>query len=282
MIVSAITKKTIFVTGASTGIGYYCAKALQADGYRVIASCRKTEDVQRLRDQGLTCIQLDLADSASVQAGAQQALALCDGKLYGLFNNGAYGQPGLVEDLSRDNLRRQFETNVFGWQELTNLLLPAMFAQGEGRIVQNSSILGFIAMPFRGAYNASKYALEGLTDTLRLELTGTNVHVSLIEPGPITSAFRRNALLALQTNVDSSRTRLPHIYDRALQRLSNPGPNSRFTLGPEAVYPKLKHALEARRPRARYYVTFPTYLMGYLKRALSSRMMDRVLLRAGG
>jgi NAD(P)-dependent dehydrogenase (short-subunit alcohol dehydrogenase family) len=273
--------KSILITGASTGIGYHCTKALQLDGYRVIASCRKMSDVSRLQAEGLTCIQLDLADSASVQQAVEQTLALCDGKLYALFNNGAYGQPGAVEDLTRDTLRKQFETNFFGWAELTNALLPHMIKQGEGRIIQNSSVLGFAAMPFRGAYNASKFAVEGLTDTLRLELKDTRVYVSLIEPGPILSDFRKNALKALQANIDMVNSRHGERYRLAMERLNKQGAAVPFTLGPEAVYKKLKHALESKRPKPRYYVTFPTYLMGYLKRVLSTRLMDKVLGKVG-
>lgn len=269
--------KAVLVTGASSGIGHYCAKALQQDGYRVIASCRKLADVSRLQAEGLTCLQLDVADSSSIQQAVEETLQLCDGKLYGLFNNGAYGQPGAVEDLSRDTLRRQFETNFFGWAELTNALLPVMIDNGEGRIVHNSSVLGFAAMPFRGAYNASKFALEGLTDTLRLELAGTGVQVSLIEPGPILSDFRKNALSALKSNIDMEHSRHREKYQAAVERLSKTGPAMRFTQGPEAVYKRLKHALESKRPKPRYYVTVPTYLMGCLKRILSTRSMDRIL-----
>lgn len=275
-----IHDKAILITGASSGIGYYCAKALQADGYRVIASCRKLADVSRLQAEGLTCIQLDLKDSNSINLAVKQTLELTDGKLYALFNNGAYGQPGAVEDLTRDTLRQQFEVNLFGWLELTNALLPTMIAQGYGRIIQNSSILGFAAMPFRGAYNASKFALEGLTDTLRMELTGSGIHVSLIEPGPILSDFRKNALVALRTHVDINKSRFANNYHQSIERLTKVGPGMRFTLGPEAVYRRLRHALEAKHPKPRYYVTFPTYLMGYLKRLLSTRMMDKILRRA--
>ncbi len=269
--------KTVLVTGASSGIGYHCAKALQQDGYRVIASCRKLPDVSRLQAEGLTCIQLDVSDSDSVHRAAEETLQLCEGKLYALFNNGAYGQPGAVEDLSRDTLRRQFETNFFGWAELTNALLPSMIANGEGRIIQNRSVLGFAAMPFRGAYNASKFALEGLTDTLRLELEGTGVHISLIEPGPILSDFRKNALAALKSNIDRQNSRHREKYENTIQRLTKEGPTQRFTLGPDAVYKRLHHALESKRPKPRYYVTFPTYLMGYLKRVLSTRRLDKIL-----
>lgn len=271
--------RAILITGASTGIGYYSAKALHQAGYRVIASCRKMADVSRLQAEGLTCIHLDLADPDSVAAAVEKTLTLTHGNLYALFNNGAYGQPGAVEDLTRETLKTQFETNFFGWADLTNRLLPGMIARGQGRIIHNSSVLGFAAMPFRGAYNASKFALEGLADTQRLELRGTGVHVSLIEPGPILSEFRRNALAALEANIDIKSSRHQVGYEKALERLTKVGKAMPGTLGPEAVHRKLVHALESRRPKPRYYVTWPTYLMGSLKRVLSTRMMDRVLAR---
>ena len=196
--------KTVFITGCSSGIGYTTAVELKSRGYRVICSARKQADVARLQAEGFDCLQLDLADSVSIQQTVKQLLVLTDGRLDALFNNGAFGQPGAVEDLSRDVLRDQFETNVFGTHELTNLIIPVMRQQGYGRIIYNSSVLGFVAMKFRGAYNASKFALEGLVDTLRLELRGSGVEVVLIEPGPITSRFRANAFKLYQQNIDAS------------------------------------------------------------------------------
>jgi NAD(P)-dependent dehydrogenase (short-subunit alcohol dehydrogenase family) len=270
---------SILITGCSSGIGYYCAKALQRDGWHVIASCRKQADVLKLQAEGLTCVQLDVSSTESITAGLSKTLELTGGTLDALFNNGAYGQPGAVEDLTRDTLRQQFETNFFGWCELTNAVLKIMHKQQSGRIIHNSSVLGFAAMPFRGAYNASKFALEGITDTLRLELADTNINICLIEPGPISSEFRANALRALDANVDINSSRFGLQYASAIARLSKPGPASRFTLGPDAVYKKLQHALTAKTPKARYYVTFPTHLMGTLKRFLSTRAMDRILGR---
>lgn len=203
------------------------------------------------------------------------------GELYALFNNGAFGLPGAVEDLNRDALRAQFETNVFGWQELTNLAIPVMRQQGYGRIIQNSSVLGFVAMPFRGAYNASKYAIEGLSDTLRLELRGSNVHVSLIEPGPISSLFRMNAVKALQKYINIENSVHREKYQGVLARLNKQGPAVPFTLPPEAVLKRVIHALEAPKPQARYYVTVPTYLFGFLKRILSTRALDVLLAKSG-
>ena len=273
--------KSVLITGCSTGIGLSVAKGLKDKGYRVFATARKAPDVARLSAAGFESLQLDLADPASIRLAVDDILARTDGTLDALFNNGAYGQPGAVEDLSREVLRAQFETNLFGWHELTNRVLPVMRRQGHGRIIQNSSVLGFVALRFRGAYNASKFALEGLTDTLRLELTGTGIHVSLIEPGPITSRFRENAFKAYQRNINPDSSVHRDKYRRMEERLTKQGPAVPFTLPPEAVLKKVIHALESRRPRARYYVTFPTYLFGFLKRVLSARLLDRVLNKVG-
>ncbi|VAW69984.1 Putative NAD(P)-dependent oxidoreductase EC-YbbO [hydrothermal vent metagenome] len=274
--------KSILITGCSSGIGLYAAQQLHQSGYQVFATARNKEDTERLKQMGLNSLQLDLNDSLSIKNAVIRVLEQTTGELYALFNNGAYGLPGAVEDLSRDALRAQFESNVFGTHELTNQILPVMHKQGYGRIIQNSSILGFAAMPYRGAYNASKFALEGLTDTLRQELRGTGIHISLIEPGPIMSDFRKNALKAFNQFIDIENSSHKKQYESMLERLEKEGPAAPFTLGPDAVYKKLLHALQAKKPQARYYVTTPTYIMGFLKRILSSRLMDRVLIKAGG
>ncbi len=276
---AAAGTRSILITGCSSGIGHTCAHGLAARSWQVIASARNPADVQRLAAEGLTAVQLDLAAPDSIRAGLNAALAKTDGRLDALFNNGAYGQPGAVEDLTRDVLRDQFETNLFGWHDLTRRVIGLMRAQGSGRIVQNSSVLGLIALPYRGAYVASKFALEGLTDTLRLELSGSGIHVSLIEPGPILSRFRENGYAVYQRTIDADASVHRRTYRRMEERLRADGPVQPFTLPPEAVLNKLIHALESPRPRARYYVTFPTYLMGTLKRLLGTRALDRVLSR---
>ncbi len=274
--------QSILITGCSSGIGLCVARGLQQRGHRVIASCRKPEDVQRLREQeGLDCIQLDLDDSDSIALAVGQTLERTGGGLDALFNNGAYGLPGAVEDLSRDALRAQFETNVFGWQELTNLVLPVMRRQGHGRIIQNSSVLGFVALSYRGAYVASKFAIEGLADTLRLELQGSGISISLIEPGPIESRFRDNAQRAFQRWIQREGSAHARAYDAMEARLRKQEPTL-FTLPPEAVLDKVIHALESPRPRARYPVTLPTWVFAYLKRLLSTRLMDRILSAVSG
>ncbi|MGV8712321.1 MAG: SDR family oxidoreductase [Nitrosomonas sp.] len=274
-------KKTILITGCSSGIGLCVARGLHARGYRVFATVRRHESVKALLAEGLESFQLNLTDSNSINFAFEEVMRRTGGELYALFNNGAFGLPGAVEDLSRDALRAQFETNVFGWQELTNLVIPVMRRQGYGRIIQNSSVLGFVALPFRGAYNASKYAIEGLSDTLRLELRGSNIYVSLIEPGPIASQFRMNAVRALSNYIDTENSFHRERYQGVLNRLNKPGPAVPFTLPPEAVLKRVIDALEASRPQARYYVTFPTHLFGILKRILSTRALDILLAKSG-
>lgn len=274
-----MSERAVLITGCSSGIGKCVASGLKRRGYRVFASARKVDDVEVLKREGFESVRLDLADSDSICSAVEEVLDATGGRLYGLFNNGAYGQPGAVEDLLRDVLREQFETNVFGTQELTNLVIPVMRGQGEGRIIQNSSLLGFVAMPFRGAYNASKYALEGLSDTLRLELTGSNIYVSLIEPGPIRSRFHENALRMYRKNIEPEISFHGDKYRAMEQRLLKEGPAVPFTLGPEAVLKRVVHALEARRPKARYYVTLPTYFFGTMRRFLPSQTLDALLRR---
>lgn len=272
-------KNAILITGCSTGIGYACANALHAQGHTVIASCRKAEDVTRLQQEGLTCIQLDVSDTANIDQAVDAIEQMTAGKLFAVFNNGAYGQPGALEDLPTDALRAQFETNVFGWHHLTQALLPMLLHYGEGRIVQNSSVLGIVALKYRGAYNASKFALEGWTDTLRLELSDTPIKVSLIEPGPIETAFRANALSAFKHWVDFNKSRHQQAYQSQLERLAADEGGNQYTLPADALVAPLQHALFSPRPKVRYRVTQPTVWMAILKRLLPSRWLDRVLLK---
>jgi NAD(P)-dependent dehydrogenase (short-subunit alcohol dehydrogenase family) len=271
------SSKTILITGCSSGIGYSTAVELKKRGHYVIATARKVEDVNRLKNEGFTVIHLDLADSQSIQKAVSDTLELTGGYCDALFNNGAFGQPGAVEDLSRDVLRYQFESNLFGTHELTNLLIPVMRKQGHGRIIYNSSILGLVAMRYRGAYNASKFALEGLADTLRLELHGTNIHISLIEPGPILSNFRTNSYALYKKNIDQVNSFHKDAYEAMEARLQKEGAAVVFTLPAKAVVEKVIHALEAKQPRIRYYVTFPTYLFAILKRILPISCLDYLL-----
>jgi len=275
-------KKSILITGCSSGIGLRCAEILTERGWRVFATTRRIEDVVFLREQGFDSVQLDLDSSESIQTALNTTFQQTGGTLDALFNNGAYGQPGAVEDLSRDTLRRQFETNLFGTAELTNAVIPIMRRQGYGRIIFNSSVLGFVVMPYRGAYNASKFALEGLADTLRLELAGSGIHISLIQPGPIESSFRKNAYIAFKQNINPENSYHKANYEAMERRLKKPGPAAPFTLPADAVAEKLIHALESRRPKTRYPVTFPTHLFAILRRILPDRWLDKLLIKASG
>ncbi|SDZ56018.1 Short-chain dehydrogenase [Jannaschia faecimaris] len=268
--------RSILITGASTGIGYDAAKTLHARGWQVFASCRKLEDCTRLEEEGLASPLLDYEDPATIEAGLAHVLNATGGTLDALFNNGAYAIPGLVEDLPIDALRATFEANFFGWHDLTRRVIPVMRAQGHGRIVQNSSVLGFAAAPWRGAYNATKFALEGLTDTLRIEMSGTGIDVILIEPGPITSRFRANASMQFERWIDWKTSVRRADYEQVLQRLHREG-SGKFELPASAVTRVLIHAIESPRPKARYRVTVPTTLAMLMKRALPTRLMDRIV-----
>jgi NAD(P)-dependent dehydrogenase (short-subunit alcohol dehydrogenase family) len=273
------TPKTILITGCSSGIGLDVARQLKIKGYRVFATARNVADVERLTSDGFEALQLDLMDSASIQKAVSLVLEKTNGQLDALFNNGADGQPGAVEDLTRDVLRRQFEVNVFGTHELTNLVIPVMRQQGHGRIIYNSSVLGLVALKYRGAYNASKFALEGLVDTLRLELIDTEIYPVLIEPGPILTKFRDNAYRLFVENIDINDSAHSNHYRALSAKLESEGAVVPFTLGPEAVTSKVIKALESKKPSSRYYVTYPTYLLAYLKRILPGFLLDKILLR---
>ena len=273
-----MSERTILITGCSSGIGHAAAQTLRARGWRVFAACRRQEDCDRLRREGFDAPRLDYQDDDSIRTALTEVLEATGGTLDALFNNGAYAIPGAVEDLPTDALRDIFETNVFGWHSLTRAVLPVMRAQGHGRIVQCSSVLGLITMPWRGAYSASKFALEGLTDTLRMEMSDTDIDVILIEPGPITSAFRANSILQFERWIDWKNAPRAAQYETQLRpRLYNSVKKTTFELGPEAVVNKLIHAVEAPRPRPRYYVTVPTYFSGFMRRLLPTRLLDKVM-----
>lgn len=276
------SEHAVLITGCSSGIGGCLADGLKARGYRVFAAARKPADVAALAAAGFDSVRLDLADSDSVHAAVDRVLERTDNRLYGLINNAGYGQPGAVEDLSRAALRAQFETNLFGTHELTARLLPVFRAQNGGRIVQISSLLGIVCLPYRGAYNASKFALEALSDTLRLELRGTGIHVSLIEPGPIATRFRGSSLAAYQAHIDPSTSIHRAQYGAVERRLRESDRPVPFVRPPQAVLRQVVRALEARRPRARYRVTVPAHAFGLLRRFLPDWALDRILASVGG
>jgi NAD(P)-dependent dehydrogenase (short-subunit alcohol dehydrogenase family) len=271
-----MSERSVLITGCSSGIGLASAREMKARGWRVFATARKPEDLTRLKEQdGVESLYLDYAEPLSIGSAAEHVLQATGGKLTALFNNGAYGQPGAVEDLKPHVLRAQFEANVFGWHDLTARVIPAMRAQGQGRIVFCSSVLGLVAAPYRGAYCAAKFAIEALADTLRMELAGSGIKVSLIEPGPIASRFLEHALEAYRRNIDLEASAHAEIYRARIVRLEAGGSQT-FKLGPEAVALKLVHALESRSPKRRYYVTVPSYAAALLRRLLPARALDAI------
>jgi NAD(P)-dependent dehydrogenase (short-subunit alcohol dehydrogenase family) len=272
-------QRTIIVTGCSSGIGAHCARALKADGWRVFATVRNEADLAPLKADGIEAILMDYTKPDTIAALVATVAERTGGRIDALFNNGAYGQPGAVEDLSTDVLRQQFETNFFGWHDLTRQVIPFMRKRGAGRIVQCSSILGLVPYRYRGAYTASKFALEGLSVTLRMELLGSGIHVSLIEPGPIASRFTANALAKIEEHIDLVGSPHAQEYRRQLARLNGTGPVNRHKLGPEAVYLVLKHALSARSPRPHYVVTTPAKQGVWLKRLLPADVFYRLMRR---
>ena len=275
-----MTERSILISGCSSGIGLDAARGLKARGWRVFATCRQEVDCERLRAEGLESFPLDYADEASIAAAVDEVVQRTGGTLDALYNNGAFACPGAVEDLPRGALREIFETNLFGYHDLTRRVIPLMRAQGHGRIVNCSSVLGLVGMTWRGAYVATKFAMEGLTDVLRIEMKGTGIAVILIEPGPIATRIRENAVPHFERWIDweNSARRAQYVslrgrlYDKKVKK-------DTFELGPEAVTAKLIRALEDRRPKPRYFVTTPTYLMGFLRRVLPTRALDWLIAK---
>ena len=271
--------RSILITGCSSGIGLDAARGMKARGWRVFATCRQEADCERLRAEGLESFRLDYAEEASIAAAVEEVVARTSGRLDALFNNGAFACPGAVEDLPRGALREIFEVNLFGYHDLTRRIIPLMRAQGHGRVVNCSSVLGLVGAKWRGAYVATKFAMEGLTDVLRLEMRGTGLDFILIEPGPIGTKIRQNSIPHFEKWIDWKASARAEEYQSLLGRLYESRGPDRFQLGPEAVTAKLIHALESPRPRARYYVTTPTYIAGWLRRLLPTRAQDWFLTK---
>ena len=277
-----MSQKTILITGCSSGIGYDAAHTLNKRGWRVFATCRKLEDCERLQAEGLESYVLDYEDETGIKLAVAETLKRTGGTLGALYNNGAYAIPAFTQDYPRDALRAIFEANFFGYFDLINQVLPVMLAQGHGRIINCSSVLGLTAMKGRGAYNATKFAMEGLTDTLRLELRDQPIDIILVEPGPITTDIRQNAQKQFEKWIDWENSLGRKVYETTMMpRLyaKDPKPDT-GELPSSAVTVKLIHALENKRPKPRYYVTTPTYVAGFLKRILSTRALDFLYSRA--
>lgn len=271
--------KSILITGCSSGIGYDTAHYLHSAGYQVFATARKEEDVERLRSEGLNAYRLDVLDSSSIDTAFETILKQTNGTLDALFNNAGFGQPGALEDIKTEHLREQFETNVFGLHEITTRAIKIMRKQGYGRILQHSSVLGLISLRFRGAYNASKYAIEALCDTLRLELRGSNIHVISLNTGPVRSDFRKNATKKFLDNVNYKNSYFSSSYEKELLNSEEKKSKDPWTRGSYVVIEKVVIALESKRPKEHYYITSATRLLGFLKRVLPTSALDKILIK---
>jgi short-subunit dehydrogenase len=268
---------TVLITGTSSGIGLAAALEMKQRGWTVFAAARKTEDLENLKSRGLKPVHLDVADSHSIDRAMADVLDQCGGSLTGLVNNAGFGQPGALEDLSREAMLTQFEVNVFGLQELTNRFLPGMIKQGHGRIVQISSVVGRVSLPFMGIYSASKFAVEAMADAQRVELFGTGVRLSLVEPGPITTLFSKNAITSTHSGLTADTSRFADLYQKELSDRARERDPRPFSLPPEAVARKIAHALTSSHPRRRYKVTFPAYLGAFMSRAAPDTLIDWIL-----
>ncbi len=272
--------KSILITGCSTGIGYQTALLLKEHGYNVFATARREEDVSKLNELGLNSYLLDVTKYETIHNTIEKVLEITGGTLDVVFNNAGYGQPGAVEDIRTKVLKEQFETNVFGLHELTLQAMKIFREQKYGKIIQHSSVLGIIALKFRGSYNASKYAIEGLTDTLRQEVMGSNIFVSLINTGPVTSKFRDNALLKFEENIDIQNSFFTKTYNEQLHvRLKNDKDDTPFNLPASSVANVVLKIMESKKPKPRYYVTYATHILGFAKRILSTSILDKLLNR---
>ena len=269
-------QKTILITGCSTGIGKQTALYLQSFGFTVFATARKENDVTMLKELGFNSFLLDVTKKETITDTLNKILKITDGTLDVVFNNAGFGQPGALEDIKTDTLKEQFNTNVFGLHEVTLQVLSIMKAQGYGTIIQHSSVLGLVSLKLRGAYNASKYAIEGLTDTLRLELNDTNINVTLLNTGPITSEFRNNAKEKTIQNIDIENSRFIKSYKKSLSTNKSDVP---FTLEAIEVAKIVKKIIDTQIVKPRYYITKATYILGYLKRLLSTNMLDKILIK---
>ncbi|MEO1919946.1 MAG: SDR family NAD(P)-dependent oxidoreductase [Paracoccaceae bacterium] len=275
-----MSQKSILITGCSSGIGYDAAHTLNKHGWRVFATCRADADCERLRGEGLESFRLDYQDESSIESAVNEVLTRTGGTLDALFNNGAYAIPGAIEDMSRDAMRDIFETNVFGQIDLSNRLIPVMRKQGFGRVIFNSSVLGFISTPYRGSYCGTKFALEALVDAQRMEHKDSPLEFILIEPGPITTEFGNNAIKQFKKWINRDATHHNGAYTAMLnKRNASAGKKDFSELPPSAVTKKLTHALESRRPNPRYYVTWATHFAGIMRRILPTSLLDSVLSR---
>jgi short-subunit dehydrogenase len=265
---------SILITGCSTGIGLETAQYLKYKGYQVFTTARQEKDVEKLKSLGFEAFLLDVREKQTIENTLKSILAITGGTLDVVFNNAGFGQPGAIEDLRTEVLKEQFDTNVFGLHEVTIQVLPIMRAQGYGKIIQHSSVLGLISLKFKGAYNASKYAIEGLTDTLRQELLDTSIQATVLNTGPVLSEFRETAKQKARDNIDIEHSRFKSSYEEHLSSVKSTVP---FTLKAVEVAKVVESIIKSKDIKPRYYITKATYILGYLKRVISTSLLDKIL-----
>jgi NAD(P)-dependent dehydrogenase (short-subunit alcohol dehydrogenase family) len=280
---SVLTPGAVVITGASTGIGRATARYLAARGVRVFAGVRREQDAEALRGagaSGVTPVQLDVTDRQSIARAAREVEAALGGEgLLGLVNNAGIGIGAPLEFIDLDELRRQLEVNVIGPVAVTQAFLSQIRTR-RGRIVNVGSIGGRIAQPIMGPYNASKYALEALSDSLRMELGAWGIHVSLVEPGAIATAIWEKTDTYAEHMIPALGARAGELYGDAIGAvLDTARMLSKRAIAPEAVSRVIFHALTARRPRTRYLVGTDARAEALLARFLPDRARDAVLMR---
>ncbi|MDD3007965.1 MAG: SDR family NAD(P)-dependent oxidoreductase [Arcobacter sp.] len=269
--------QNILITGCSSGIGLETALTLKKNGIKVYASARKDKDVEMLKDLGFETFKIDVRNKDEIKY-ALETILKNDLKLDAVFNNAGFGQPGAVEDLSVKVLKKQFNTNFFGLHEVTIQAIKIFRAQGYGKIIQHSSVLGIISLKFRGAYNASKYAIEGINDTLRQEVLGSQIYISTINTGPVTSKFRENALKKFNKNITVEGSFWEETYKKELKaRLETTEDKAPFNLPASSVANTVLKIMNTKKPKPRYYVTTATHLLGFFKRILTTSLLDKLL-----
>jgi NAD(P)-dependent dehydrogenase (short-subunit alcohol dehydrogenase family) len=274
-----MASRAVLITGCSSGIGHATALRLLSDGWTVYATARRPETIADLADRGATTLALDVTDEESMTAAVNQVTE-AHGAVGVLINNAGYSQSGAIETVPLEQVRRQFETNVFGLIRMCQLALPGMRAQGWGKIVNIGSMGGRLTFPGAGIYHSTKYALEAISDSLRFEVRGFGVNVVLIEPGLIVTGFGDVASGSVD---DAPAADGPYAgFNRSVAKLTSDayaGPMAKLGGGPEVVAATIAKALAAKRPKARYAVTPSAHLMINQRRVTPDRVWD-VMMRA--
>lgn len=270
--------KIAVITGASSGIGSAAALRLLALGFTVYGAARRLDRLEALATQGVKPLALDVTDTESMRAGIAGVIATA-GRIDVLVNNAGYGSYGAIEDVSPEEAKRQFDVNVFGAMELTTLVIPHMRKQGSGRVINISSVGGRAVGPFGGWYHGTKFALEALSDSLRMELKPFGIDVVVVEPGGIKSEFLDIAASGLQATsgngpyADRVKSMLASFTNPRMMRMQSP---------PQIIADVIARAATVKKPKTRYVAGFGARPLVTLRRLLSDRAFDSLISRVSG